>query len=345
MMARRSHEQDFRQAATAFDEGVRHGLLICERIRQRGGKGIFNMKYRVPALFAAMLFSSMPLATPVAAKTSASAQSVVDELLAADRGFSASGAKLNIADAIAAMLADDAIMPTPQGSFADGKAAIVAALRANPANANATARWEPVRGGVSADGLHGFTYGFMTISEPGKPDRRAKYLSYWIRNAKGWQVAGYKRAGSAAGDVKTELRSAALPPHMVAPTKSDKKIEAHRASLAAAEKAFSDRSKIVGIGPAFVENGSPDAMNMGSSADFTFSNTAIGAAVGTGFTGPSVIHWAGDHKVLVASSGDLGVTFGTIYRDRPPAEGPASFPFFTIWRRAAPDQAWRYVAE
>ncbi|HVH38096.1 MAG TPA: hypothetical protein VM757_05870, partial [Sphingomicrobium sp.] len=62
--------------------------------------------------------------------------------------------------------------------------------------------------------------------------------------------------------------------------------------------------------------------------------------------GPSTIHWAGDHKVLVASSGDLGITFGMIHRDQPPPAGqPASFPFFTIWRRAAPDQPWRYVAE
>jgi hypothetical protein len=62
-------------------------------------------------------------------------------------------------------------------------------------------------------------------------------------------------------------------------------------------------------------------------------------------TGSSV-SWAPDHDVIVASSGDLGVTIGTIVTNEPDSTGAKqSFPFFTVWRRAGPDQPWRYVAE
>jgi hypothetical protein len=62
-------------------------------------------------------------------------------------------------------------------------------------------------------------------------------------------------------------------------------------------------------------------------------------------TGSSV-SWAPDRGVIVASSGDLGVTIGTIVVNEPDSTGARqSFPFFTVWRRAGPDQPWRYVAE
>ena len=55
-------------------------------------------------------------------------------------------------------------------------------------------------------------------------------------------------------------------------------------------------------------------------------------------------HWAAD-RVIVSSSGDLGVTIGMIHPRTPVAGQPASFPFFTIWRRADLSAPWRYVAE
>jgi hypothetical protein len=58
----------------------------------------------------------------------------------------------------------------------------------------------------------------------------------------------------------------------------------------------------------------------------------------------STLNWAPD-RVIVASSGDLGVTIGMIHPNTPRAGQPASFPFFTIWRRASPTAPWRYVAE
>ena len=285
----------------------------------------------------------IPLACLVAVAAPASAQesrTLASELIAADRAFSNAGAKANIVDSISAMLTDNAVMPTPKLDFAIGKSAIVEALKSNPANTAATAEWSPIRAGISADGTQGFTYGFMFIHDAGKPDRRAKYLAYWVKKPEGWRVAFYKRAGSAEGDITTRV-DPALPAELVAP--DPQRLQDNLVSLKAAEQAFSDRAQEIGVGPAFAEFGSEDAMNMGGGSDFTFGNTAIAKAVGEGNVAP--ITWGPDKGALVATSGDLGVTWGFIRAKEPKAGEPAAFPFFTVWRKAAPDQPWRYVAE
>ena len=64
------------------------------------------------------------------------------------------------------MMADDVAMPVPVPSpgFARGKTQAIEALELNPDNAQGKLEWAPVRGGVSADGLHGFTVGYMTLT-------------------------------------------------------------------------------------------------------------------------------------------------------------------------------------
>ena len=293
------------------------------------------MSYRI---FAVALATALVAPAPAAAQDTRAAAA---QLIAADRAFSNAGAKANIADAIGSMLTDNAVMPTPKLDFAIGKAAIVEALKANPANATATAEWSPVRAGISADGTQGFTYGFMFIHDAGKPDRRAKYLSYWVKRPEGWRVAFYKRAASPEGGTLTTRMDPALPQQLVEP--DPQRLQENIASLKAAETAFSDRAQEIGVGPAFLEFGSEDAMNMGSSSDFTFGNAAIAKAVAEGNTTP--ITWGPDKGALVASSGDLGVTWGFIRPKDPKPDEPAAFPFFTVWRKAAPDLPWRYVAE
>ena len=96
-------------------------------------------------------------------------------------------------------------------------------------------------------------------------------------------------------------------------------------------------------GPAFVQNGRPDATNLGAGPGFTVGNDKIGEDVAK-FTGPP-IKW-GPEDVIVSSTGDFGITWGFIRPVTPPANGqPGGGPYTTIWRRAAPDQPWRYVAE
>jgi hypothetical protein len=120
-------------------------------------------------------------------------------------------------------------------------------------------------------------------------------------------------------------------------------------SLTAAEKAFSDEAQKIGLGPAFAKFGSADAMNMGGPNEpgFVIGAEAIGQAVGAGqpATGSSV-NWSAE-SVIVAASGDLGVTFGYIRSNAPADATPAQppIPFFTIWRRATATAPWRYIAE
>ena len=78
-----------------------------------------------------------------------------------------------------------------------------------------------------------------------------------------------------------------------------------------------------------------------------FSWDLLANAVVAGFKeeGPAKIHW-GTEKAFVASSGDLGVSIGTIRPNEPPKTGePDGFPFFTVWKREKPGAPWRYIAE
>ena len=208
---------------------------------------------------------------------------VADELMAADRAFSAAGANADLITSLSAMFAENVTVPTPPGRVAKGKAEAVAALKANPANAQSKAVWTPVRVGVSADGLHGFTFGVMSIKRGDGANAPAKYLAYWVKGADGWRVVAYKRVGRAEGQVPSDLIAPALPMQMAKPVTDVAAVEQHRTSL-------------------------------------------------------------------IASSGDLGVTFGFIKPNSPApnaaaAGATAGIPFFTIWRRAGPNAPWRYVAE
>ena len=278
----------------------------------------------------------------------APAQSVVNELLAADRAFSAAGAKATAVESLSAMFAEDVVMPTPPTAFARGRTAAIAALKANPDNENSHVEWAPIRGGVSADGQHGFTFGYMSLIRPDATRIPIKYVAYWIKQSQGWRVAVYKRVRAAAGKVSRDLMPAALPTQMVAPVTDAAVIARFKQELDAAERAFSDEAQQIGIGPAFAKNGSVDAVNVGppTSPGFVVSAEAIGQSIGTGSPGPgSPVRWAPD-DVIVASSGDLGVTFGMIRTNGeiPPGQSGA-VPFITIWRRASTSDPWRYVAE
>jgi ketosteroid isomerase-like protein len=280
------------------------------------------------------------------AATSDSPQAAMTHLLEADRSFAAAAAGKTPVDAISAMFADDVSVPAGT-AFVQGKAKAVEALRANPDNLAGAVEWTPVGGGISADGAHGFTFGYMTASKADGSKVPLKYLAYGVKGANGWRVAVYRRRPRAAGQVSTAMMTASLPARMTTPSSDAAMVEQHAASLAAAEKAFSDLAQTVGLQAAFAKNGRDDAINMGGPnvASFIVGAQAISQSVGEAApTDRSELEWSAD-RVLVASSGDLGVTIGMIRVIKPKEGQPAAFPFFTIWRRADPSQPWRYVAE
>lgn len=236
------------------------------------------------------------------------------------------------------------------GGFARGRDTALAAIRANPVTGAAGARleWTPIRVGVSADGQQGFTLGYTTVHGTDGSSTPGKYLTYWIKGPDGWRAAVYGR-GRASGPTKADPLPPLLPARAVAPSSEFGLLTRYRESLDTSERAFSRDAQRIGLRQAFVRYGSPDAVNMGGAgrAAFVEGPDSIGAAVSQGEppTGSSV-SWAPDEGVIVASSGDLGVTMGTIVVNEPDSTGQHQrFPFFTVWRRASPDQPWRYVAE
>jgi ketosteroid isomerase-like protein len=282
-------------------------------------------------------------------QTPATPQAAVDELVAADRAFAAAAATRNVVDALSAMFGDTVMMlAPPPASFARGKAQAADVLRTNPDNVKGRAEWAPIRGGISADGQHGFTVGYMTVHRPDDTRVPWKYVAYWTKQRDGWRVAVYKRSRAGEGVAPRTMMPPALPPRIVATTVDAAGIATLEASLDAAERAFSDDAQKIGLGPAFARHGHPDAVNVGPPTDpgFVVGAEAIGRSIGAGAPGPgSPVAWAPD-DVIVASSGDLGVTMGMIRFNQPrPAGQPSAVPFITIWRRASPSDPWRYVAE
>jgi len=284
---------------------------------------------RLLALLAALL-----LALP------AHAQRTADSLLAADRAFAARAA--NAADPAAALapMFDNEVWMAVAGRPHLGRDAVLAALRASPAYPAGAMSWTPVRVGVSADGSQGFSFGYLSLAG-GDPERRErKYLAYWVRRPDGWRVVAYRQAIRQPGEVSRELRPPSLPGRPVPGAVTE-----HQASLAAAEQAFSDRAQQIGLAAAFAEYGREDAMNMGAPGDFTYGAAAISRAVDSSGATTSPVRWSTERS-HVATSGDLGVSIGTIHANGAVPEGqPSSFPYFTVWRRDGPDTPWRYVAE
>ena len=291
-------------------------------------------------LAALVLFLVAPAAQAQAA------QANVDSLLAADRAFAAAAATAaSPADALAPMF--DAEVVVPGGpALSVGRDAALALLRASPAWQSGTVSWRPVRGGVSADGTQGFTYGYLTVTA-GPPDRRErKYLAYWVRRPEGWRVVAWRQTPRAAGTPTEGMLAPALPGFAAAPNPDPAVAQRHQASLAAAERAFSDRAQRVGLRTAFREYGRDDAVNLGTGgAAFVTGADAIAAGVDASGATTSPIHWSTERSV-VASSGDLGVSLGLIRLNSPPTDGsPGAIAFFTIWKRDTPDGQWRYIAE
>ncbi len=277
------------------------------------------------------------------AHAQSAARRAVDDLIAADRGYAARAGTLNVVEATDAMLSTGVVM-SAAGTFHVGREAVMAQLRAVPENLTGRLEWAPVRGAISADGTHGFTFGFMTLVRADSTRVPLKYLAYWVKGADGWKVAVYRRVRRPDGDASTAEREPLVPERLVAPSPDPSVAARYAREIGDAERAFSDLAGKIGLGPAFTRNAAPDAMNMGGpgSADFLYGPEAIGAGVGGGQTGPSTLTWGPD-TVLAASSGDLGVTIGHITAPGEAGAPPRRFPFFTVWRKVG--ATWKFVAE
>jgi hypothetical protein len=305
---------------------------------RRGGRWEIESKYSMPPMIAA-LPPRREITDP---------QEAVDSLLAADRAFAAAGKTLDPATAIANTFVSNVVMQWPSGHVR-GRDSANKTLAGIPDNARSRVTWTPVRGGMSSDLQHGFTLGYMTTTRPDGTTQPGKYLSYWVRSESGWRVAVYKRLQGLAGAPSLSLLPPSLPTKGL-PVRDEPTVQRYADELSRAEHEFSRDATPMGLGPAFVKWGAEDAMLTGGarSVEFVRGPQAIAQSVTEGWTPGSVITWAPE-QVIVSSTGDLGVTIGTIRVTTPAAadrpESTRTFPFFTIWKRAWPTDPWRYVAE
>lgn len=297
-------------------------------------------------MFSRLLIPLVAIAAPVSAQQSP--QSVLDELFATERALSQAAEKLSPAEGIASLMAKDGTLLTRPAPVV-GPEAAAAALKANPANAGNFAKWRSVHGGISADGQHGYTLGYLEIEGGDPKTAKRRYLAYWTRGADGWRVATMKQMLQTEKEEYLKRVPPSLPAKLVAP--SPAKAAQHAASLAAAEKAFSDRAQVVGTKQAFQEFGRPDAVHVVGQNGIIVGLDAIRKNFDgqPGVDEPAKIEWSAD-KTIVASSGDLGVNIGHIRRNEPIANPPPGAPtgpspFITIWRRDSVDQPWKYIAE
>jgi hypothetical protein len=224
-----------------------------------------------------------------------------------------------------------------------GRDSAVATLRRNPRTATARATWTPIRGGVSSDGAHGFTYGYVTVTTTDGTELPGKYVAYWRDTPMGWRVAAYKRTPRAAGPVPLALRPPSLPERTL-PVRTDAEMVALEMELRAMEQAFSDRAQREGLGPAFAVYGAPDAANVGGPADaeFRFGPAAIAEGVSASVAPGTTLSWSADH-VVAARSGDLAVNLGYITVRQAGQAEARRMPFLTVWRLTR--EGWRYVVE
>src|SRR5688500_11068407 len=273
-----------------------------------------------------------------------SPQSVADELLAADRAFAAAAKQKEIIPALTAMFAPD-VIATIGPNIVTGSAKVAEVLKTNPLNATGRIEWTPARVGLSGDGTHGFTAGFMTVTRADGSTQPLKYLAYWEKQREGWRVRVYKR-GIAKQPAPAMPVTYVLPKELA---RASATFERDRESLADAERSFSRDAQTIGLTAAFKKYGDPQAINLGSAdvAAFLIGNEQIGEGVGRGSpTNSSPLHWGPD-QTIIAGSGDFGVTIGYLVQNAPGPDGKPlpRIPFFTIWKRDSPAGKWLYIAE
>jgi ketosteroid isomerase-like protein len=154
-----------------------------------------------PTLIAAGLLCSL-----TGARAQSTTARAVDELLAVDREHASGALSRNVVDALAGMFADDVVM-SAMGAFHIGRETALAQLRSVPENLNGRLEWAPVRGGISADGQHGFTFGFMTLVRADSTRLPLKYLAYWMKKGPEWKVAVYRRVRRPEGEGRPRCAS------------------------------------------------------------------------------------------------------------------------------------------
>ena len=204
-----------------------------------------------------------------------------------------------------------------------------------------------MRGGISATVSHGFTQ--RLHDDHGRRQARPQsqisgLLGHASRRAGGSRCTSARHGPTATVSLELMPRLAARGALTAADCRRRwRPIEP--ASTRPSGRSPTDAQEI-GIGPASSNTDVPTRRTSAAAPASRSATTTIGADVGGRVRRTSRDHWAPDDGVLVVVDRRSRNDLGLIKRHGPSPEGqPAAFRYTTIWRRAGPDQPWRYVAE
>lgn len=279
--------------------------------------------------------ASVALAIATVTPIMAPAQSAAT-LRAADSALAASAAR-GLGAALAAGMADDAVLLYPAAPIVRGRAAVAHLLDSLPGAAAEHATWRLMRAEVSADGTRGYSYGRgVTARDSATGASGMHYIAWWRRDGDRWVVAAWLLQRTRATPPDT---LATWPCESIATVASaHARADAHTA-VVAADAAFAARADSAGPAVAFAEYAADDGVSLGARPVPACGKAQIGAQ----FQGsaPGDLRWApstGD----AAASGDLGYTVGSAtVRGQ---TGTVHSKYLTVWKRQA-DGSWRFVAD
>jgi hypothetical protein len=323
---------------------------------------LFRTKPYVFALLGSLALAACAADTPTAATAAPRASSAQGEgddasiyahidmnaerasLLAADKGYSAAAAGLNVVDAITNILSEKV-------AYVGGKPGVIGALlvhtrqeahdilAANPLNVAASISWTPIKVDVSEDAVNGYTFGYWTITAPGDVKVLGKYLAYWRKENGVWRVAAYKRGGGL-----TEFGPLTPPAGFESPAYTHYRYFPNTEPATEAQRIMDtdqDFSVLAlapvdsPVGKAFAAYIAPDGANFGGLTDFAWGPAGVLALWGpaTGLDWDPVYAEA-------AESGDLGFSTGVAGALGQPLLGR----YITIWKKQ-PTGEWRFVID
>jgi len=272
-----------------------------------------------------------------------------DSLLALDVARTDSVRTLGAVNGVVALLHDDIAYLRAGVGAVYGRENVRAMLNATTTAAGTPVQWQPLGGGLSADGSFGYTYGIAEIEPPtagGTAGQRMpgvgrleRYIAVWRRTATApWRVVAYSEVGGTS--VPEAPLAGTTPPAQPVGGREG----SQRADLIQVDNDFSDEASRTGLAAAFSSYVAPNGI-LFAGTELVTGPDEVRELYARGNNRTSLV-WRPVHSGI-ASSGDLGFTVGEYVATGTNANGAVSQRFgkyLTVWRKQR-DGRWRFVAD
>jgi ketosteroid isomerase-like protein len=286
-----------------------------------------------------LIFILLMIAAPLFAQDN-QISSTLSSLFEAERAFAKHCGEVGIRASFLEFFADDAIVFRPH------PVKYKEAVKDRPAPPNPLAfalEWEPIFGEVSAAGDMGYDTGpsvFIDKTAEKPAPQYGFFFSVWKKQADGnWKVV-LDVGGAETKAPYTGSREAKTAPAMKKKAANAKvNVEAERANLLNAERAFLKSAQTAGMAKAFVQHLSRDARVHRNGVHPILGQEAIALFLAKTSFIPTWEPMFAD----VAQSGDLGYTYGSYELKEANAASEKGY-YARIWKRVANDQ-WQVVLD